>query len=264
MHPKFLNKFLKLSSLPLSPPSLSTPSPCAPMLHLSRHPIRLASLQSPSHHLCQLITINIIRIMALANPNWERPVPTTAGISILRLPSLRALAYTNGEKLCGKDPWEKLGGKACPSHLSKYPASSHQGACGRSLNSFKVPFICSKSRIVFVQGLLFLDKSLASVQALDYVRMFHRPQQESIAKRAFPAGPLSCDTNSKFQPGASVLSSITWQRATLHSHFNSHLPRGGPPHPPQDSSFLRHSILGFILYHRLSLWSRLAKHFFLA
>lgn len=149
--------------------------------------------------------------MALASPNWERPVPTTAGISILRLPSPQALEYTNGEKLCWKDPWEKLGGNACLSRLSKYPASSHQGACGRSLNSLKVPFICSKSRIVFVQGLLFLDKSLAPIQALDCVRMFHRPQQESIAKRAFPAGPLSCDTDSRFQPGASALSSMTWQ-----------------------------------------------------
>lgn len=128
--------------------------------------------------------------MDLANPDWERPVPTTAGISILRLPSPRALEYTNGEKPCWKDPWEKLGGKACPSRLSKYPASSHQGACGRSLNSFKVPFICSKSRTIFVQSLLFLDKSLAPVQALDYVRMFHRPQQGSIANRACPAGPF--------------------------------------------------------------------------
>lgn len=107
------------------------------------------------------------------------------------------------ERNCiGKDPWEKLGGKACPSRLSKYPASSHWGACARSLNSLKVPFICSKSRFIFIQGLLFLDKSLALVQAPDCVRMFHRPQQESTAKWGFPAGPLSCDTDSKSQPRA--------------------------------------------------------------
>lgn len=128
--------------------------------------------------------------MALANSSWERPVPTTAGISVLRLPSPQALEYTNGEKRCWKDPWEKLWGKACPSRLSKYPASSHQGASGRSLNSLKVPFICSKSRIVFVQGLLFLDKSLAPIQALDCVRMFHRPQQEALLNESFQRDPF--------------------------------------------------------------------------
>lgn len=104
------------------------------------------------------------------------------------------------ERNCvGKDPWEKLGGKVCPRHLSEYPARSHWGACARSLNSLKVPFICPKSRIIFVQGLLFLDKSLALVQALDCVRIFHRPQQDSMATRDFPAGPLSYDTDSKSQ-----------------------------------------------------------------
>lgn len=143
----------------------------------------------------------------------------------------------------------------CPSHLSKYPARSHWGACARSLNSLKVPFICSKSRIAFVQGLLFLDKSLALVQALDCVRMFHRPQQDGIAKRAFPAGPLSCDTDSKSQPRASALSSPAQQRPRPililtpvfleeASHTQHKLVTGW--------SSLRHSIFGLFPYHRLS------------
>lgn len=46
--PRFLSKFLKRSSLPLSSASLSPSSLCAHILHLSCHPTRLASLPSPS------------------------------------------------------------------------------------------------------------------------------------------------------------------------------------------------------------------------
>jgi len=42
--------------------------------------------------------------MALASPNWDRLVPITAGIFILRLSSSKALEYTNGEEPCWKRP----------------------------------------------------------------------------------------------------------------------------------------------------------------
>ena len=168
-----------------------------------------------------------------------------------------------------KDPWEKLGGKTCPSHLSKYPARSHQGACARSLNSLKVPFIYSKSGIVFVQGLLFLDKSLALVQAPDCVRMFHRPQQDSTAKAAFPVGPLSCDTDSKRPPRASALSSTPRAATVAYSHFSARLPGGGPH--TQHKAVSGQTFFPETLYFRLhiisqtpSLWSKLAKPLSLA
>lgn len=85
----------------------------------------------------------------------------------------------------GKGPWEKQRGEICPSRLSKYPESSHRGACARSLNSLKVPFFCSKSRIIFVQGLLFLDKSLAFVQGLDCVRRFTDPYRQVLLNEVF-------------------------------------------------------------------------------
>lgn len=154
-----------------------------------------------------------------------------------------------------KDPWEKLGGKMCPSHLSKYPARSHQGACARSLNSLKVPFICSKSGIVFVQGLLFLDKSLALVQAPDCVRMFHRPQQDSTAKAAFPAGPLSYDTASKCTPRGLRSAVHHGQRpCPILISAPAFLEEAPTPTTRQSAAkppFLRHSIFGFISYHGL-------------
>jgi hypothetical protein len=152
----------------------------------------LSSLLSPYPSQCQLISIiKIIRITVLANPNWERPAPLAAGISILSLSSSKALENTNGEKPCWKkDPREKQRGKACSSRLSKYPAISHQGACARSLNSLKVPFLCSKSRIIFVQGLQFWDKSLAPVQALDCIRMFTDPSRQALLNEPFQQDPF--------------------------------------------------------------------------
>lgn len=97
-----------------------------------------------------------------------------------------------GRNHAGNDPWEKPRGKTSPSHLSKYPACSHRGACARSLNSFKVPFLCSKSRIIFEQGLLFLDKSLAFVQVLDSVRRFTDPNKQALLNEAFQWAPFLC------------------------------------------------------------------------
>lgn len=90
-----------------------------------------------------------------------------------------------GRNHAGKGPWEKQRGEICPSRLSKYPASSHQGACARCLNSLKVPFFSSKSRIIFVQGLLFLDKSLAFVQGLDCVRRFTDLNRQGLLNETF-------------------------------------------------------------------------------
>lgn len=145
-------------------PALSSPSPpskCAHMLHLSRHLVKVASLQSPLPSIVPISHYEYHLIMAFTSPNLGRAqtrshhcrgfhVKTSMPIS----PEIHRWRGAPGE----------AGGKACPSRLSKYPAGSPQEACGHSLNSFKVPFICSKSRTVFVQGLLLLDKSLAPVQ----------------------------------------------------------------------------------------------------
>lgn len=171
-------------------PALSSPSPpskCAHMLHLSHHLVKVASLQLPPPSLVPINHHEHHRNNGLRKPQLGRARACShhcrgfhVKTSMPASPEIHRWRGALGE----------AGGKACPSRLSKYPAGSPQEACGHSLNSFKVPFICSKSRTVFVQGLLLLDKSLAPVQDEGYVRMFRRPQQGSIAQPALPAGPL--------------------------------------------------------------------------
>lgn len=145
-------------------PALSSPSPpskCAHMLHLSRHLVKVASLQSPPPSLVPINHHEHHRNNGLRKPQLGRARACShhcrgfhVKTSMPASPEIHRWRGALGE----------AGGKACPSRLSKYPAGSPQEACGHSLNSFKVPFICSKSRTVFVQGLLLLDKSLAPVQ----------------------------------------------------------------------------------------------------
>lgn len=169
-----------------------------------------------------------------------------------------------GRNHAGKGPWETKRGKTCPSRLSKYPAYSHRGASARSLNSLKVPFFCSKSRIIFVQGLLFLDKSLAFVQGLDCVRWFADPNKQEPIMR-LSSGTYFCDTYPKSLPTASRLTctltiSVTFPSVSI---FLEYIPT--PPQPSLVDSSSNHSAFSFISSHRLSFpMEQAGKTFFLA
>lgn len=199
-------------------PALSSPlppSPCAHMLHLSHHLVRVVSLQSPPPSLVPINHHDHHRNNGLRKPQLGR-----AHSHHRRGFHVKTSPPANPETHRWKGALGEAGGKACPSRLSKYPAGSPQGACGHSLNSFKVPFICSKSRTVFVQGLLLLDKSLAPVQAWDYVRMFRRPQQGSIAQPALPAGPLLV-TRIPIPARSVRAQQCNTAAMASHPHFNS-------------------------------------------
>lgn len=206
--------------------------------------------------------------MALANPNWERPFPTTAGISVLRLLSPWALEYTNREKPYWKRPLGEAEGKHAPvtsqniqreairEHVpvlwtpSKYlssvlnPGSSLYRACCFWINPWPLfkPWTVSgcstdRSRTALLNERFQRDPFLVTRIPNPSPERLHSAVQHGSDRVLFSFQLLS-----------------SWRRAPTPTTRQS----------VADHSFLRHSIFGFISYHRLSLWSKLAKHFFLA